>query len=194
MKKFLIIGSITIAVALGVLFFASIYQPGSKSTAEIITPSPFKPTAEPTPSPTPEIKILESENDEQFLLLGFSPLLDVMTTTQYNYVMQSTWDFFNSLYQSGVRNYPFEQYRIQYTDLIYNKFNFEDDTELSAVFSKFQDVFAGGLQSYIFVFDETSLTVLENHYTYTVEFYVNSELKESFDFKVTKKTSEIKVE
>ncbi len=193
MKKFLIIGSIAVAAALGILIFASIYQPKAKNTAEILTPTPFQATAEPTPSPTPEIKILEEKSHEQFILLGFSDLLNVMTTTQYNYVMESTQEFLNSVYQSHVRNYPFEQFTLQYEDLLENRFNFADEGDIEEVFNSLIDAFEQGEQPYIFILESDTIQSQKDYFAYTVEFYINSGLSVTFDFEVSRNSAEIKI-
>lgn len=193
MKKYLIIGSIAIAAALGILLFASFYNPKVKTTAGIITPTPFEATAAPTPSPTPKIEILEDRNDENYKFLGFSFLLDYMTTSQYNYTMLSTTEFFNSLYQSSVRHYPFEQYKIQYDDMLSTRFSFANDDKIRVPFDRFNEVFIGDTQEYLFILDKESLQANVTAYTYTIEFLINSEQSATFDFVVNKKSSVIQI-
>lgn len=192
MKKILIIGSITVAAALMILLFASVYQP-KVNVAEIITPTPFETTPEPSPTPTPEIKILEDKNNESFLFLGFQSLLETMTTSQYDYIMQSTFDFFNSLYQSNIRSYPFEQYILQYEEILTTRFNFENNEEISVLFNTLNEIFVDETQSYLFVLDEASLEIGSKYFTYKVDLFMHSEKVASFDFTVNKKTSEINI-
>jgi len=192
MKKFLIIGSITVAAALGILIFATVFQPNIK-TAQIITPTPFEATPEPTPSPTPEIVVHEDESQGNFMYVGFYSLLDIMTTSQYNYIMISTTEFFNSVYQADIRNYTYDLYKTQYEEMLSFRFDFADDAALHIPFDKFMQVFEAPAGEYKFVLSESSITEDANNYIYTVVLYLNNEPFEEFYFSADKKTSIIKI-
>jgi len=192
MKKFLIIGSITVAVALGILIFATVFNPKIK-TAQIITPTPYIATPEPTPSATPEIVVHEDESQGNFMYLGFYSLFDIITTSQYNYVMTSTTEFFNSIYQADIRNYTFDLYKTQYEEMLSSRFDFADDAALHVPFDKFTKAFETPVSEYKFLLDESSITEGGNNYKFTVALYLNNELFEEFYFSVDRKTSIIKI-
>ena len=189
MKRILLLISIGIALALFVLFFATVYEP-EISAASLITPEP---SVEPTPSPTPEIKILENETKNNFLFLDFHSLLDTLTTSQYTYVMISTREFFNSLYQTNIRSYAFNQYRTQYQDVLDEYFDFENDAEIKVPYEKFAEKFEGDSHEYLFILDNSSMETGSTEYNYTVDFYINDEKVESFYFTVNKETLKIKI-
>ncbi|MBN2879573.1 MAG: hypothetical protein JXN65_08075 [Clostridia bacterium] len=192
MKKFMIIGSITIAVALGILIFATVFNPKIK-TAHIITPTPFVATPEPTPTATPEILVHEEESQGNFMYLGFYSLLDIMTTSQYNYIMISTTEFFNSVYQADIRNYTFDLYKSQYEEMLDARFDFADDAALHIPYDRFMTAFETPGGEYKFLLNESSITEEGNKYKYTVVLYLNNEIFEEFYFVVDKKTSIIKI-
>jgi len=192
MKRILIIISVGIAFTIGVLIFFSFYQPNIP-IAGLVTPSPVAPTPEPTPSPTPEIKILEDDSSNKLIFLGFHSLLDVMTTSQYNYVMSSSTDFFNSLYQTRVRNYSFDQYKLQYDSMLSMRFSFNNDDQLAIPFDKFEDVYSSSILEYIFILDEESVAVTDTEYKFSVDLYIDDEIVERFDFTANKNTLNVKI-
>ena len=189
MKRILLIISIGIALALFILIFASVYEP-KISVASLITPEP---SVAPTPSPTPEIKILENETKNNFLFLDFHSLLDIVTTSQYNYIMLPTREYFNSVYQSNIRKYSFEQYKSQYQDLLGEDFDFANDAELKVPYERFSGVYKGDEHEYLFILDTTTIEVGSAEYKYAVDFYINKEKVESFYFVVNKETLIIKI-
>jgi hypothetical protein len=192
MKRILIIVSLGIAVAIGVLIFLSFYQPDMQ-VAGLVTPSPVAPTPEPTPSPTPEIKVLEDSRNDKLVFLEFHSLLDVMTTSQYNYVMSSVTDFFNSLHQTSVRNYSFDQYKLQYDNMLSMRFSFSNGDQLLIPFDKFKNVYSGDAEEFVFILDKVSITVTDTDYKFSADLYIEDEAAESFGFTVNKKTLRIKI-
>lgn len=193
MKRVLIIISVGIALTIGVLIFLGFYQP-NVPVGILVTPSPEAPTPEPTPSPTPEIKILEDVDSSNFLYLEFHSLLDVMTTSQYNYVMSSSTDFFNSVYQTNVRNYSFDQYKLQYDNMLSMRFFYGNDDDLLIPFNKFQGIYSSDALEYIFILDQESITITDTQYKYSADLYVDKEIIERFDFIVKKNTLELKIQ
>lgn len=193
MKRILLIISIGIALAIGVLIFFGFYRP-SVPTAELVTPTPLPVTAEPTPSPTPEIQILENIKSNKLVFLDFHSLLDVMTTSQYNYVMSSSTDFFNSLLQTNVRNYSFDQYKFQYDKILSMRFSFSSNDQLMIPFDKFTAVYSNDVEKFVFVLDKESITVTDSQYKFSADLYIDDEVTERFDFTINKKTLTEKVQ
>lgn len=193
MKRILLIISVGIALTIGIFIFLSIYRP-SIPVAELVTPSPVPPTPEPTPSPTPEIKILEEHNSNKLIYLNFQSLLDVMTTSQYNYVMSSTTAFFNSLHQTSVRNYSFDQYKLQYDNMLSMRFAYSSNDQLLIPFDKFQAAYSSDASEFIFIMDNQSISLTDTAYKFSADLYVNDEVTQRFDFTVNKSTLKVKIQ
>lgn len=191
MKKILIIGGIVVVIAVGIFLFLSLSQP-KIPVAAIITPDPNASPAAPTLAPTPEVEILEYEDEESLLLLEFHSLLDIMTMSQYNYTMISTRDLFSAMYQSNVRNYSFTQFKAINEGLIASRFSFSNDDELLIPFNSFVDTFVDSDQEYLLILDMESIESAAINYKYTANLYINMEQVASFNFLVNKKTLQIK--
>lgn len=192
MKRILIIVSIGIAITIGVMIFLSFYQPNAP-VAELVTPSPVPEAPEPTPSPTPEIQILENSQNNKLVFLDFHSLLNVMTTSQYNYVMSSSSDFFNSLLQTSVRNYTFDQYKFQYDNMLSMRFSFDSNENLMIPFDKFKAIYSSDAEEFVFILDTESLSATDSQYTFAASLYINNEIAETFDFTVNKNTLNLKI-
>ena len=193
MKKILLIGSLVIAAVLGILIFSAMYEP-KVDTAYVVTPTPEVVTPEPTPSPTPEIEILEDTELENILYLEFYGLLSIMTTSQYNYVMYSTTEFYSAMFQANLRNYSFDHFKQKNDDLLYSRFSFANDDETMVPFNKFKEAFTDDDQEYKLIVDTASIEVGSSSYNFNTTLYENDVNIASFAFTVNKNSLEIKIQ
>ncbi len=189
-NRLLIIISIVIAAALSILIFASAYNPKIKPS-EMITPTPAPITPEPTPTPTPKIEILENYEHGTILYAEFYQLFNVMTTSQYNYAMISVDSFFNALYQANLRSYSFEQFKSSNVDLFYDRFSYDNYSELTIPFDKFTDAFADADQEYVLILNKDTLVETDEYYEFTVTLYIDGEIATTFDFSINKENMKI---
>lgn len=191
MKKILLIGAGVVLLALGAFAVLMLTEPKIPEQPIIEITTPANEVIEATPEPI--IEILEEEQKENVICLEFHTLLDVLTVSQYNYVMISLTDYFDALYQIKARNYVLSQYKTVFENLFNTRFRFGNDAKLQVPVNKFMEAYTDSTQSCIMIFDATSLTKDSKYYKFSIDIFVDREKTGEFDVEINKKDLKILV-
>lgn len=191
MKKILLIGAGVVLLALGAFAVLMLTEPKIPEQPIIEITTPANEVIEATPEPI--IEILEEEQKDNVICLEFHTLLDVLTVSQYNYVMISLTDYFDALYQIKARNYVLSQYKTVFENLFNTRFRFGNDAKLQVPVNKFMEAYTDSTQSCIMIFDATSLTKDSKYYKFSIDIFVDREKTGEFDVEINKKDLKILV-